>query len=463
MVPRFFCYILMLTGFFLNASTDRPNIIYILADDLGYGDLGCYGQKIIETPNIDRLAKNGMKFTNHYSGSTVCAPSRACLLNGQHTGHVYVRANGDGLQMRQDPADITIARVLKNAGYHTAMIGKSGTGCDTELGQSNRKGFDYFFGFNTHKGAHHYYPPKVYRNSEEVLFPNNHLHHGDTYIHDIFIKEVKGYIEQHQDKPFFLHYAALIPHASLSAPEEWVDKYRGKVDEAAPVKGGHYAACKEPKATFAGMVSRLDWEVGEIMKKLKVLGLDKNTLVMFASDNGPHSAGGNRADWFDSNSELRGEKRDLFEGGVRVPMIAHWPEKIQASSTTDHMSAFWDVMPTLCDLIETECPPTDGISFLPTLLGRSNQKQHDYLYWEFYEKGGKRAALTHRWKAVQLNMSKGGDPIMLFNLDNDLSESKDLAKQYPEVIDQFKMIFDEAHTPSPIKTFTTSRKKNKKK
>jgi len=444
---------------FNSFGANKPNIIYILADDLGYGDLGCYGQKIIETPNIDNLAKNGMKFTNHHSGSTVCAPSRSCLLNGKHTGHVYVRTNGKDLQMRANPQDLTIATVLQQNGYHTAMVGKSGTGCDTEVGHANTKGFDYFYGFNTHSGAHHYFPPTIYKNDQAIHFPNNKLHTGDTYIHDNFISEIKSYLETHQNEPFFLHYAALIPHASLTAPENWIAKYRGKVDEAAPTKEGHYAGSKEPKATFAGMVSRLDWEVGEIMKKLKELNLLDNTIVMFASDNGPHSAGGNRADWFDSNGILKGEKRDLFEGGVRVPMIAHWPNKIKAGSTNDHLSAFWDVMPTLCDLIKVECPETDGISFLPTMTGMGEQKQHKYLYWEFYEKGGKRAALTHKWKAIQLNMGKGGDAIQLFNIKQDLSEENNVAEKHPEVISKFEAIFKEAHTPSQIAQY----KKNKKK
>jgi arylsulfatase A-like enzyme len=433
-------------------NTGNPNIVYILADDLGYGDLGCYGQQEIRTPNIDTLCREGMKFTNHHSGSTVCAPSRSCLLNGRHTGHVWVRANGN-FQMREDAQDITIARVLKNAGYHTAMIGKSGTGCDTDPGHANRKGFDYFYGFNGHGAAHHYFPTEVYRNDQKIVFPNNKKHTGDTYIHDEFMKEIMTYLDERGQgaQPFFLHYAAIIPHASLVAPEEWVAQYRGKVKEEKQGPRGGYAQCDEPKATFAGMVSRLDWEVGKIMEKLEALGIADNTLVVFASDNGPHSAGGNKAEWFNSNGELRGEKRDLFEGGVRVPMIAHWPGKIKAASESDHLSAFWDVMPTLCELTGAKAPMNiDGISFLPTLLGQGVQRQHDYLYWEFYEKGGKRAALTHKWKAVQPNMNKGGDPIMLFDIASDLSEENDVASAHPEVVRQFEALFKEAHDPSPI-------------
>lgn len=435
-------------------AADQPNIIYILVDDLGYGDLGCFGQPEILTPNIDRLCSEGMKFTNHHSGSTVCAPSRAVLMTGKHTGHCTVRGNGNKQNLKEGHEDITIARLLQTAGYHTAMIGKSGTGCSVTPGHPNRKGFDYFYGFNGHGAAHHYFPPVVYRNDEEVHFPNNKKHTGDTYIHDEFMKEVLGYIDEHgkTEQPFFLHYAALIPHASLVAPEEWVAKYRGKVKEEKQQGRGGYAKCDEPKATFAGMVSRLDWEIGEIIGKLDKLGIADNTLVIFSSDNGPHSAGGNKAEWFNSNGDLRGEKRDLYEGGVRVPMIATWPGKIAAGSETDHLSAFWDVMPTLCELVGLN-PPSDidGISFLPTLLGQSErQQQHKYLYWEFYEKGGRRAAMTQTWKAVQLNMRKGGDKIMLFNLQKDLQEQVDVADEHPEIVAKFEAVFTEAHEPSPL-------------
>ncbi len=454
------------------AEPVRPNIIYILADDMGFGDLGCYGQEVIQTPNIDTLCGEGMKFTNHHSGSTVCAPSRACLMTGQHTGHVWVRANGKKVQLRPDGKDITMARVLKNAGYHTAMIGKAGTGCDVSPGQPNEKGFDYFYGFNGHAEAHHYFPKEVFRNAEKIEFPNNRLHTGDTYIHDEFMKEITGYLDERgQDgQPFFLHYAALIPHASIVAPEEWVEKYRGKVDEVSPFKGGgggrgaEYGPVKEPKATFAGMVNRLDWEIGEIRRKLEELGLAENTLILFSSDNGPHSEGGHSPEHFDSNGPLRGGKRDMFEGGVRVPMIAWWPGHIASGSESDHLSAFWDVMPTLCELTGAAAPDgIDGLSFLPTLLGQSGQAQHDYLYWEFYEKGGKRAALTQKWKAVQLNVGGGGDPIMLFDIHADAGEQNNVAAQYPEVVDQFRGIFKKAHTPSPIKKWPAVAKGKKQK
>lgn len=452
---------LLLAASALNVcAEEKPNIIYILADDLGYGDLGAYGQAVIQTPNLDQLAAEGMRFTQHYAGSSVCAPSRSCLLTGKHTGHTWVRSNGE-VQLRPDPEDPTIATVLKQAGYRTAMIGKSGTGGYTTIGHANEKGFDYFFGFHNHKAAHRYFPPEVYRNSEVVKFPGNAGKSGDTYIHDEFFKEVMGYLEEHKDGPFFLHYATLLPHSDLAVPEEWVDQYRGKVKEQ-PLRNPKIDS--EKQATFAGMVSRLDWEVGEIMKKLKELGIDRNTVVMFSSDNGPHSEGGNKAAWFDSNGPLRGEKRDFYEGGVRVPMIARWPGRIPARTTTNHLSAFWDVMPTLSDLTGAACPEdTDGISFLPTLLGKNGQKEHDYLYWEFYEQGGKRAARKGNWKAVQLNMDKGGNPIELYDLESDLGETTNLAAQHPELVSQFEKIFAKAHTPSPLISWENSGSNQKKK
>ena len=416
---------------FNSFGANKPNIIYILADDLGYGDLGCYGQKIIETPNIDNLAKNGMKFTNHHSGSTVCAPSRSCLLNGKHTGHVYVRTNGKDLQMRANPQDLTIATVLQQNGYHTAMVGKSGTGCDTEVGHANTKGFDYFYGFNTHSGAHHYFPPTIYKNDQAIHFPNNKLHTGDTYIHDNFISEIKSYLETHQNEPFFLHYAALIPHASLTAPENWIAKYRGKVDEAAPTKEGHYAGSKEPKATFAGMVSRLDWEVGEIMKKLKELNLLDNTIVMFASDNGPHSAGGNRADWFDSNGILKGEKRDLFEGGVRVPFVMRWPDKVAKNSNNNEMMHIVDLYNTFITLgggSLKQDKRLDGMNMTDTLFEGKKSPRNEIVF----EVSG----------SVRLPTIRSGDYKLvgneLYNIAKDPSEKNNIAGRYKQLVKKLK-------------------------
>ncbi|MEM7672930.1 MAG: arylsulfatase [Verrucomicrobiota bacterium] len=442
-----FCMVLVAHG------TKKPNIIYILADDLGYGDLGCYGQAVIQTPHIDQLRSEGMRFTNHHSGSTVCAPSRVSFLTGKHMGNAYVRGNGS-IRLREDPNDITVARLLKDAGYHTAMIGKAGTGAVVPPGHPNRKGFDYFFGQNRHGAAHYYFPESAFRNAEKITYPNNKKTSGDTYIHDEYLKEILQYLEERSGtgQPFFLHYGAQIPHAQMHVPEEWVAQYRGKVGADTPVeRGKRKGLSEEPKATFAGMVSRFDWEIGEIVSQLKKLGILENTVIMFSSDNGPHGEGGQNPKWFNSGGGLRGMKRDLFEGGLRVPMIVRWDGHVAPGSETDHLSAFWDILPTLCEIAQIEAPSdTDGISFLPTLLGDvDSQKQHEYLYWEFHEGVGSRAALTHRWKAVQRHMNKPKiGQIMLFDIQADPAEQNDLSVAHPEIVEHFVSLFEEAHTPT---------------
>ncbi|MCT4646834.1 MAG: arylsulfatase [Carboxylicivirga sp.] len=440
----------------------KPNIIYILADDLGYGDIGCYGQQVIKTPNIDQLAKEGIRFTQHYAGSTVCAPSRSALLTGLHTGHTFVRGNGQ-FQLREDKEDITIARLLKNAGYHTATIGKAGTGCNCDLGQPNRKGFDYFFGFLGHGAAHTYFPEYVYRNEEKILFPDNggfKTWAGESYIHDVFLKEVLGYIEKHKEEPFFLHYASLLPHAQMYAPEEFKADYKGKFAEKR-FEGKHYGTCEDPNATTAGMINRLDWEVGQIMKKLKELGLDKNTVVMFASDNGPHNVGGRDANFFKSSGPYRGIKRDLYEGGIRVPFIVRWPDVVKKGIVSNHISAFWDVMPTLLDVIGSDVEQkTDGISFYPTLKGEP-QKEHSYLYWEFHERGKSQAVRQGKWKGVRTGIKEGNMKIELYNLDEDISETNNIAHLYPEVVKALEEIMDREHETSPIEKFHIPQIDNK--
>jgi len=430
----------------------RPNIIFILTDDLGQGDLSFLGQTQFKTPNIDRLASEGMYLSRHYSGSAVCAPSRSCLMTGQHTGHTHVRANGP-FQLRTGDQDVTVAQVLQSAGYRTGMIGKAGTGCSVAPGQPKEKGFDYFYGFNSHGAAHHYYPPKMYRNSEEILFPNNHKHTGDTYCQDLFLEEALSFIRENKDQPFFLHYSELIPHASLVVPEKWIAPFRGKFEERTTTNIGSYAPTDEPMAIFAGMVTRLDWEVGQIMAELKALGLDENTLVMFSSDHGAHSAGGHLQTDFNSSGDLRGEKRDLYEGGIRVPTIARWPGRIAPGSRSDHVSAFWDFLPTAAELAGVSDLPDgiDGFSFAPTLLGEPDrQEKHDYLYWEFYEQNGKRAALFgDDIKAVQLNLAFTLDgPVEIYDLKRDPTETTDIAGDHPEWVQRAREIFEEAHTPN---------------
>ncbi|MAS93189.1 MAG: sulfatase [Verrucomicrobiales bacterium] len=440
-------------------SDDRPNIVYILCDDLGYGDLGCFGQDKILTPELDQMAAEGMIFTQHYSGSTVCAPSRSCLMTGQHTGHTYMRGNGN-YWLRPDPQDKTVASYLQESGYRTAMIGKSCTSGvpPEEFSQPNKKGFDHFFGVLGHKEAHHYHPPRVYRNGEAIDLPGNHEHEGDNFAPDLFLKEAKEWIEMESEteEPFFLLYSAPAPHASLSAPEEWIAKYRGEFPEREVVQK-HYRSTNEPNATFAAMVSRLDWEVGQLIDTLRACNLDENTVVIFTSDNGAQSAGGHSENDFNSSGPLRGEKRDMYEGGIRTPFIVRWPSVIPGGTKSDHISAFWDFLPTACELAGVAPPKgIDGISYAPTLLQNPDeQKQHDYLYWEFFEKGGKRAVRMGDWKAVQNDVIKteGKSPIELYDIKNDLDESENIADQHPKIVEKARNLFQTARTRSPIEKF----------
>jgi arylsulfatase A-like enzyme len=434
------------------SSAPRPNIIFILADDLGYGDLSCYGQKNFATPNLDRMAAEGLRFTQHYAGSTVCAPSRACLLAGQHTGHVFQRANGE-IAFRADPQDISIARMLKNAGYHTAMIGKSGLSCRTDNQRHpNEKGFDHFFGYLSHGAAHRYYPEQLVRNGNVVEYADNHGKEGEKYSSDLFTADALEYLagRASDDGPFFLHLSLQQPHADLSAPARWRDPFVGKFDES-PFPGNGYRAESHPKATFAGMVTCLDDAVGQVLTKLRELGLAENTLVFFASDNGAMSEGGWDRDFFQSSGPLRGGKRDLYEGGLRTPLIAWWPGRVAAGGVTDHLSAFWDFVPTACELAGIEAPAdTDGISYVPTLVGRpSEQRRHDYVYWEFYEQGGKQAVRQGDWKAVRLNaLRPARATIELYNLAEDLGETRDVAAEHPEAVARLTAIMRAAHVDS---------------
>jgi len=456
------CFVVAFT--IAGARTDQPNVIYILADDLGYGDLGCYGQEVIQTPNLDRMAAEGIRFTQHYSGSTVCAPSRSALLQGRHTGHIYVRGNGE-LQMRRDPLDPIFPAALQKAGYHTALIGKSGLGCNTDdAALVLDKGFDYFFGFTSHTAAHFYYPPYLWRNTTKVKYPRNTLHEGNHYSSELMTGEALQYLEKQKDAPFFLHLALQIPHASLRAKEEWKDKYRPILKEtplANPKRKYHYSAEPEPKTTYAAMVSYLDHNVGLILKKLKDLGIAENTLVIFASDNGAMREGGHRIENFNSSGSLRGGKRDLYEGGIRVPMIAWWPGKIEAGRTTDHLSAFWDISPTVRELAGAEVQnDTDGLSLVPTLLGRGEQEEHDALYWEFFEGKGKRAIRKGPWKLILFNTNEDENPrAELYHLENDPAERKNLADQNSGKVAELTTLMNQARSPSENPKFKLKREK----
>lgn len=433
-------------------AADKPNIIHILADDLGYSDLGCYGQKIIKTPVLDRLAAEGLRLTQHYAGSTVCGPSRCAILTGRHTGHCSVRGNGRLLE-RYDSDEVLLPTVLKTAGYRTAMIGKSSVYCgDTAYALPNEAGFDHFFGYLSHRQAHHPFPPFLARDGKRVDYPNNQQHEGDSDAHALIMDDALAWIAANKGGPFYLHLTVTIPHASLYAPEADKAPYRALVQEPGELREQkHYRSEKEPKATFAGMVSRLDRDVGRVVDLIKQLGIDRNTLIVFTSDNGACDEGGHKEADFDSSGPLRGTKRDMYEGGIRSPMIAWWPGTIAAGRTSDHVSAGWDLMPTFADLAKATPPKDiDGISLIPTLLGKDGQQQHTHLYWEFYEQGGKRAVRFGDWKAIQLGLDKSLDaPVEIYDLSKDLGETTNIAAQHPEIVAKAKELFAASRTPSP--------------
>lgn len=449
------------------SEPQKPNIIYIIADDLGYNDLSCYGQKNFSTPNIDKLAAEGMLFTQHYSGSTVCAPSRSVLMTGLHTGHTYIRGNKEIRPEGQHPlADsiVTMAEVLQSEGYTTGAFGKWGLGPPGSEGDPINQGFDRFYGFNCQRFGHHYYPHHLWDDQKKVILEDNAGKEKGAYAPTLIQNEVIKFIEANKDRPFFLFKPTIIPHAELAAPAEYMERNRGKFlpekkyegyDEGPDYRNGPYESQEECHAAFVSMIQILDDQVGEIMDKLEELGIADNTLVIFTSDNGPHQEGGANPDFFDSNGPLKGYKRDLYEGGIRVPMIAKWPGKITAGSRTDHISAFWDVYPTLADVSEIKVSgDIDGISFLPTLLADANQKKHDYLYWEFHERGGRQAVRKGIWKAVKYNVLK--DPyakIELFDLSKDIGEEQNVADDHPAQVAEMTRIMESARTTSDIFTF----------
>lgn len=443
-----------------------PNIIYILADDLGYGDLGCYGQQRFATPHIDQLAQDGMKFTRHYAGAPVCAPSRSALLTGQHTGHTFIRGNKEVQPEGQYPLQgnaITLAERLKEAGYITGAFGKWGLGYPGSEGDPNQQGFDEFYGYNCQRLAHNYYPRHLWHNQQQVQLLNNAGQDTETYAPEVIHQKALSFIEQHKDTSFFLYYPSPLPHAELLAPERYMERYMGQFEPETPYKGidegelykkGGYGSQAEPRAAFAAMLHLLDEQVGELRRKIRELGLGENTLIIFTSDNGPHLEGGADPDFFDSNGPLRGYKRDLYEGGIRVPMIACWPGRIAPKAVSEHISAFWDLPPTLYEL--TGLAPgeaLDGCSFLPELLGEP-QPQHDYLYWEFHEQGGKQAVLMGPWKGVRLQVHQNPNaPLELYHLENDPGESQDISRDHPEIVSQISRLMDQAHQPSPLFAF----------
>ena len=455
-----FALFLALSGATLAQKKDkRPNIILIMADDLGYGDLGAYGQKIIETKHLDALAKEGIRFDNFYAGTSVCAPSRSALMTGQHTGHTPIRGNKEIEPEGQQPlADSvqTMAMLLQQAGYATGAFGKWGLGMVDTYGSPNQKGFEEFYGYNCQRQSHRYYPTHLWHNKERIHLEGNGLLAKGQYAPALIQEKTLAFIEDNKDQPFFLYVPTVLPHAELSGPDdEFYEQYANKFEEKAH-KGNDYgsnatipgyASVAKPRATYASMVSRMDAQVGQIVAKLKVLDLLENTLIIFTSDNGAHREGGADPDFFNSSGGLRGYKRDLYEGGVKTPFIVYWKGKIAPGTTSDYLGAFWDVMPTLAEIAQADKPRnTDGLSFVPTLLGNAKkQKKHDHLYWEFHEDGGRQAVRKGDWKLI-LQKVKSGNPIPeLFNLKQDPKEERNLAASNPKKVEELRKLIAQSH------------------
>ncbi|RMG24350.1 MAG: N-acetylgalactosamine-6-sulfatase [Bacteroidetes bacterium] len=496
------CYLIAALLAFLCACKPQaeeapPNIIYILADDLGYGELGCYGQEKIETPHLDALAASGMRFTQHYAGSPVCAPSRCVLLTGRHTGHAYIRGNDEWRErgevwnyakavenpelegQRPIPDVPTIGSMLQAAGYRTAIVGKWGLGAPLTEGIPNKRGFDFFYGYNCQRQAHNLYPRHLWRNQEkewlnnELIVPGTKLEPGadtlDPGSYARFIQQdyapakmldaALEFMEQNKHEPFFLYFASPLTHVPLQVPPAYVETYHQKFGDERPYLGQRgYFPHRYPRAAYAAMLSYLDEQVGALVAKLKEMGVYERTLIIFSSDNGPSYNGGTDSPFFNSAGPFKCEygwgKGFTHEGGIRVPMIASWPGKISAGSETDHISAFYDVMPTLAEVAGIQQPPeSDGISFLPSLLGRGKQLAHEYLYWEFPAYKGQQAVRMGKWKGIRRNIFEGNMDIELYDLEKDLQELHDVAEAQPEVVARMAEIMQQAHTPASIARF----------
>ena len=469
-----------------SSQVKKPNIIFILADDLGYNDLGCYGQKIIETPNIDALTTSGVRFINYYSGSPVSAPSRCVLLTGKHSGHSFIRGNHewpergdvwDYYKMEENPAlegqypipaqTVTFSKVLKEMGYKTGCVGKWGLGAPLTEGVPNKQGFDFFFGYNCQRQAHTFYPQHLWRNEEivklnnEFIVPRTRELDGDgdpnksesyaryslkDYAPELMLDEALDFIRSSKGEPFFLHFTTIIPHVPLQAPGEWVEKYRAKIGEEKPYLGDRgYFPCQYPMATYAAMVSYLDYQVGRLIQELKDLGVYENTMVIFTSDNGPVTTGGAVSQFFENakpfNQASDRLKGTVYEGGIHVPLIISWPSVIKESRESDHICAAWDFFPTFCDLTGAKHPEDlDGISLMPTIVQKGRQEKHEYLYWEYPERRGQQAVRLGNWKGIRDSTRDGNLTIKLFNLENDITESDDLAATNPEIVSKIEQI-----------------------
>lgn len=449
--------------------SDRPNIVLIVADDLGYGELGCFGQKLIQTPRLDELARQGMRLTQFYSGAPVCAPSRCVLMTGKHSGHAAVRDNLKPAGMNklraqyqweypgQQPLprdEVTIAEYLKSQGYATGAIGKWGLGQVGNSGDPARHGFDFFYGYYCQTHAHNHYPKFLWRNGVKKTLPgNNDTGAGDTHSQSQFTEEALAFIREHREEPFFLFLPFILTHVSIQVPDEELAAYKGKVSETPYEHADRYFPHATPHAGYAAMVSYLDKSVGQIVDLIDELGLADNTLIIFTSDNGPTHGrvGGADSDFFNSSGPLRARKGSAYEGGIRVPFIARWPGHIAAGSESDHVAGFVDMLPTLCEVGHAETPAKlDGISFLPTLRGKPDQKQHEFLYWEFPGYASQQAIRMGKWKAVRSGVNQGNSKFELYDLSTDIGEQHDVASEHPDVIRQAEEIVAREHVRSKV-------------
>ena len=454
-------------------TASTPNIIYILADDLGYGELGAYGQTKIKTPNLDRLAAGGMRFTQHYTGAPVCAPSRYMLLTGTHAGHAYIRGNyelgqfadeKEGGQMPIPETTPTLAKMLKKAGYQTAMVGKWGLGMNGTTGSPLLQGFDYYYGYLDQKQAHNYYPTHLWENDQVAPLDNTYflVHNqiekesnqaafdqfkGTDFAPDRMIEKALHFLDTTAtDKPFFLYYPSPIPHVSLQIPDSLLLQYQGQFEEQPYYGNKGYSAHQYPLSAYAAMITHLDSEVGKIWEAVKARGQEENTLILFSSDNGPTFAGGVDPEYFNSAGGFRGLKMDVYEGGIRVPFIAYWKNKIKAGQTSDLVSGHWDMFNTFAELVGQKPSSPDGISLLPELLGKDGQRNHPFLYFEYPEKRGQIALRMGDWKGVKIDMKTNPNSTWeLYNLNNDPKEEENLAEQHPELIKKIDSLQRLAH------------------
>ena len=436
-------------------ASRKPNLIFILADDLGYGDLGCFGQKKIKTPNLDGMAKKGMKLTQFYAGSTVCAPSRCVLMTGLHTGHAYIRGNG---RHNLRPSDFTVAELFKNAGYKTGCFGKWGLGNEGTDGIPTKQGFDSFYGYLHQGHAHNYYPTFLIKNESRIKLRNIPEQESKTgagwasvrrdYSHDLITENALHWIDMNHNEQFFLYLPFTIPHANNEGK-------RGTKDGQEVPDYGIYRDKNwtNQNKGQAAMITRMDSDIGRILSKLNKYKISNNTLIIFTSDNGHHREGGNDPEFFNANGPLRGMKRDLYEGGIRVPTIAYWPNRIKAGSTSDQPFYFGDLMATAAELAGTSSPSAlDSISFLPTLINNSKQqKKREFIYWEFLEKKGAQALVlgeSGRWKALRKNSAIA--PIEIYDLKNDIGEINNIANIHPEIVSKAEELFKTEHVSNPL-------------